>query len=227
MNKIDPIMERASESLAKMQYLDCESLCVEALTIARDAKQWVAYCRILLPLQEARRQRRMIAADGAIRLGSKTLAGSPSDWLALQPEGCIVLTSPHDADVAKQLLSAARQQQLYAQVLLAEATDDVNWEIKSIASPEVSITMPAPPTAAQDRWLQPDVADGVKKGSGVFSAADWFVDATEALGDAALQSVDKSLTGEAKVAAIEQCLEVVTDHEILHQRLADAARELI
>ena len=67
---VDAIMEDASQALSRMDYLSCETFCLKALSLARRAKRWPVYARILLPLQETRRQRRMIAAAGVIRLGS-------------------------------------------------------------------------------------------------------------------------------------------------------------
>jgi len=66
---LDALMEDASRALAEMDYLTCESLCLKALAAAREDGNWAYYKRILLPLQEVRRQRRMIAADGDVVLG--------------------------------------------------------------------------------------------------------------------------------------------------------------
>ena len=63
---IPELMERASVALVDMDYLQCEALCLKALALARAAADWAAYARIVLPLQEARRQRRMIALDGRV-----------------------------------------------------------------------------------------------------------------------------------------------------------------
>src|SRR5690606_17570305 len=86
---LDDIMERASRSLAAMDYLTCERLCVEALAAARRAQDWSYYARILLPLQEARRQRRLIAADGWVRLGTSDLEGPHHDWSGVFEAGCV------------------------------------------------------------------------------------------------------------------------------------------
>ena len=56
LNKLNPIMEAASKSLAQMDYLACEDGCLRALLFAREQRDWPYYARILLPLQEARRR---------------------------------------------------------------------------------------------------------------------------------------------------------------------------
>ncbi len=99
---LNAIMERASVALQAMDYATCEAACLEALRVARHGRQWADYARVLLPLQEARRQRRMNAADGTFRLGTGDLAGGPDSWLAALAPGCIVVTPPHDrADAAR------------------------------------------------------------------------------------------------------------------------------
>lgn len=203
------LMERASQALAQMDYLACEALCIEALHAARDGGDWTEYARILLPLQECRRQRRMIAAEGAIRLGTTGLDGKP---LSDRGAACIVVTHPHTAEVADQW----RAQHQYVEVLFADNTSDAGtWTLRSTRGPAVTCDVAVPPSAWIDAWL-----DGKTKPIKGKTPADWFIDATEALGDAALDQSDDTPQG------LEACLDVVTDHEILHQRLGAAARSL-
>lgn len=222
--ELDDIMEQASVALAKMEYLTCESLCINALAKARGAGSWVYYARILLPLQEARRQRRMIAADGVIRLGTATLTGQPPDWLRDSRAGCIVVTHPHTANTAHALDTAARAQRLYVEVLFADnAIDAPTWTLRSFRGPRVACDVAAPPREWLDRWIIPG---GSAAPRGARTPADWFIDATEAIGDAALAQLPPTLSPSERLAALEACLDVVTDHEIIHQRLGDAARSM-
>ncbi len=124
-------MERASEALAQMDYLHAETLCLKALRQAREAEDWAYYVRILLPLQEARRQRRMIAADGVIRLGTARLEGPVDRWLASMEAGCIVVTHPHTAEDARTLENEARNQHRYVEVLFAEnRPEEERWTLR-------------------------------------------------------------------------------------------------
>ena len=222
MASLDDIMERASNALSRMDYLTCETLCLDALALARSDANWADYARILLPLQEARRQRRMIAAQGIIRLGTSDLTGPAIDLLDQIQEGCIVLTQPHTADDADQLHHAARKQRLHVEVLLAVNPSDADtWRMQSFTGPAVACHRPAPPTPWREAWLPagttPDLGDATTSLSA--TPADWFLDTAEALGDAALEQ-----TPEQRVETLEPLLAVAPDHEILHQRLADAAR---
>jgi hypothetical protein len=153
---LDEQMEAASEALARMDYLRCEALCVQALAQAREQRRWPYYARILLPLQEARRQRRQIAADGVIRLGTASLHGGPADWLDAIEAGCIVVTAPHTADDARALHEAAIERGQYVEVLFSESeSSDERWQIGSFAGPKVRCERPAPPADWRDRWLDP------------------------------------------------------------------------
>lgn len=222
--ELDDIMEQASVALAKMEYLTCESFCLTALSRARGAENWGYYARILLPLQEARRQRRMIAAEGVIRLGTATLTGQPEEWLRDARAGCIVVTHPHKPNIAHALDAAAQEQRLYVEVLFADnAIDAPKWVLRSFRGPSVVCEVAAPPREWLDRWLAPG-GNGVPRGER--TPADWFIDATEAMGDAALAQLPSTLSPSERLAALEACLDVVTDHEIIHQRLGDAARSM-
>lgn len=236
-------MQRASEALARMDYLSVEDQCLEALRQAREDGAWPYYARILLPLQEARRQRRMIAADGVVRLGTARLEGGPMHWLSTLDVGCIVVTHPHTAADAHALEVEARRRRRYIEVLLADNAPGAEaWTICAFhelpGAERVRCTLPAPPPAWQDSWLAPrqQPAEGAADADDAdrtpddpptgLSPADWFIDATEALGDAALRQVTAPAGDPERIAQLERMLQLVTDHEILHQRLGDAARAM-
>lgn len=217
---IDAIMESASQALVRMEYLVCEELCLRALGLAEAAGDWVMYARILLPLQESRRQRRMIAAEGAIRLGTRRLGGEPAAWLDEHRCCCVTLTPPHGEADARALVAAARQRQLHAEALLAVRCGENIWTLRSFTGPAVTCDVPAPPTVWMEHWLAP--AERI----GTLTPADWFIDAGENLGNAALATVTAPVGDPRRVDELRRCLDVVTDHEILHQQLWQAAQAL-
>jgi len=107
------------------------------------------------------------------------------------------------------------------------------WTLRSFEGPHVDCTVPAPLYDWVNTWLYPpDPAEPLSSaahppGTDADSAvrpADWFLDACEALGDAALEQVHCPLGNPRRVRILERCLQVVTDHEILHQELAQSAR---
>ncbi len=187
-------MERASRSLAQMDYLACEALCLEALAAARQRGDWTYYARVLLPLQEARRQRRMIACDAGVFMDQS------------DPEaGIVVVTPPRTRDDAAKIEQTAKTERRFVEVLYVARCGDATWTVASHRGARVSVDRPAP-------HGRPDVG--------------WCLAASEALGDAALALVDEPPGAAGRIAALETMLAAVADHEILHQRLGDAARAM-
>jgi len=251
--QIDPIMERASAALAARDYLACESACLEALGMARDASAWAIYARVLLPLQEARRQRRMIAADGSIRLGCERTEGELASSLQSHAPACLCVTPPFRVEDAAALRHAARSRYLeilFAEPVASEVDHDAGaaerWRVHapSLTALAVDVEPPSPklreiwwPPADSEESPCPDATDmtAEKKIPGSCidpandrqRAADWFLDAGEALGDEALRRwAGRADQGPEALAELEQLVEQVPDHELLHQRLASVAREL-
>lgn len=176
--QIDALMEQASAALVAMRYAQCEKLCVEAMDLARTAEDFERLGRIMLPLQEARRQRRQAAEDA----GTVVLTGQPlvaGEILDRHPRGCLLLTDPpYSRDDASALRDLARQRELFVEVL---RLDDAGL------------------TAA-------------------------FCHAMENNGDAAVAHALRESDPVARVDALLGRLDQIGDHEIAHQRLADAAR---
>jgi hypothetical protein len=205
--RLDGLMERASEALAGLDYLKCEALCLEALCEARAQKRYGFYARVLLPLQEARRQRRMIAAEGEVILGTPGNGFDVERWLVDGRAGCVVLTHPSTAEDARVFAEQVREKNLYVEVLFADnPAGDGRWMLRSCEGAGKSGVVCE--------------LDAPRPGD---EPAEWFLNATERLGDAVSVSIDDKLTGEALVYELEVGLGVFADHELLHQRLARAA----
>ena len=155
---LDQQMETASQALAELDYARCESLCVDALTQAREADDWVMYQRVLLPLQEARRQRRQAALDGPILLGTPM----DQDDLAMQitgiEQGCVVFTWPCTAADASVISETVRASKRPIELLFADnASDNTTWRVTSLMGPDLSVDVPAPQTDWAGQWVDPAV----------------------------------------------------------------------
>jgi hypothetical protein len=121
MSAIDDIMEQASAALERTDYLTCEQLCTQALGLARQQHDFDAFARILLPLQEARRQRRQIATDHGVTVLS-TPRIHPADILDRHPVGCLLLIDPpYSAADEQALRDLARERRLMVQALRLDA----------------------------------------------------------------------------------------------------------
>ncbi|MEM9753387.1 MAG: hypothetical protein AAF916_08375 [Planctomycetota bacterium] len=212
MSDLTAMMQDASERLVEMAYLACEAACLEALAVARAQGDWRLYARIVMPLQEARRQRRMIAADAVVQLGS-------AEGYEPVAAGCVVLTHPDHEERALATLDAARRDGGHVEVLFADnPADAARWTLRSFEGPEVSVEIDAPLEALRNAPLHPDETNG----TGV-TPRHWFVAASEALGDAALSRVDAVLGSVERVEQLETFITACGDHELLHQALFDAA----
>ncbi len=220
------MMEEASQALARMDYIACERLCQQALDAARRDGDWWTYSRILLPLQEARRQRRINASEGVLRLGSTSLPVDIGEWADQLTCGSIVLTRPHKVEHARALLERAREEGRYVEVLLAECSaDSPTWRVVSFMTPDPSVTTaPAPPAEWRDKWLTPAGMAAVACENQ--HPSDYFLDLTEALGDQVIAAAMAEDDPMKQFERLERGLEVLTDHEKLHQRLTEAARRL-
>jgi hypothetical protein len=116
-DSIDQLMTEASAKLVATDYLACEALCQQALGLARKAEDFETYARALMPLQEARRQRRQIAADGPMTVLTAPRM-TPVQILEAHSTGCIMLIDPPYSDEDEQAVrEQARSRGLFIEVL--------------------------------------------------------------------------------------------------------------
>lgn len=238
MQHINDLMNEAGQALLDRDYLTTESLCVQALAEARDSQLWDHYASILMPLQEARRQRRIIAAEGWLLIGTEDRQAlldalseqgpppgpkpftSPGKEPGVIVAAQIVITAPLTAEDARWIAENCQLRRLFVELLLAQGSGP-NRVIRSWKQKDLTTTIPAPPKDLPlDTWISPDHklhTDG----------SAWFQAASEALGDAALTAALPTEPPSAdQIDQIAQSVDAVPDHELLHQRLADTAWQL-
>ncbi|MCC5830613.1 MAG: hypothetical protein JJU36_14295 [Phycisphaeraceae bacterium] len=218
---ITNLMSSASEALATMRYLECERLCARALRQAQHEDNWIEFSRILLPLQESRRQRRLLAADTAVRLGASVSSQRDQLLPPLGSAGCLLLTG-HDAmhDV-QPLLKIADERSLFLELLVAgiDSTKG-DWNLIAPGLGSVDCPMEAPPHELQNHWIT------AARKSDLARAAAWFLEASERLGDRVLDAAPTMKRARERADYLLRALDVVRDHELLHQHLAETAVEL-
>lgn len=240
VNDLDPTMQQASTALVEMRYLDAERLCLDALDTALHREQWSYVARIVLPLQEARRQRRMIAAETAVQLGTLDRDDLEA-WIDAGetrggPDGCLLVTRPCTIDDARSALRRLREQDRHAEIMFADVEVDEDpafdaddpWPIVSLIDEEVRVECDAPCDAWRGRPVRPGDADWHPPAATAEapSPADWFLDAAERLGDAAIDNASRAATPRDRFDQLRRLLDAAPDHELLHQALADTARAL-
>lgn len=215
-------MERAERALLATRYVEAERLCRRALERARRRRDYGRMARILMPLQEARRQKRQLASDADRRaLVSRRTGGSiRAGFHLVQP--------PLVGIDARDWRERADESGTPVFVLCREPmTKSGQWPIVAVGPtggrmfPVVIRTrVPPPPTRGTKRSPTRDAAD-------ITPPAAWFEAAGEALGDAAIASVPGSLHPAWRVDDLAELLDVFPDHEKLHQRLEEACREAL
>jgi hypothetical protein len=202
--KIDDLMEQATEALSHSKYFQAEHLAASALATAHSQGDYDRMARILLPLQEARRQRLQKALD----VGKIRIVAEPFTETTKVAAGCHLVGPPLVGAEARKLRLAALEQNVPVAVLCHEPMSRVGLLPIVAIAPGVTVrTKVRPPRNLK----KPDLA--------------WFADSLEALGDAAIQSVDPGIEIERRIDAYLIRLDAVPDHELLHQTLMDLCRK--
>lgn len=212
-------MERAERALLATRYFEAERLCRRALDRARRRRDFGRMARILMPLQEARRHKRQLAADADWRaLVSRRTGGSiRAGFLLVQP--------PLVGIDARDLRERADESGTPVFVLCREPMTKAGlWPIVA-AGPTPGRALPL---VIRTR-VPPPRSRGTTRSAAraVTPPAAWFEAAGEALGDAAIASVPGSLHPAWRVDELAALLDAFPDHEKLHQRLEEACREAL
>ncbi len=207
---IDELMEKASQALAQTRYFEAERLAMKAIGMARESRDYERMGRIVLPLQEARRQRYQLALEqGPVRHITEPIL----EETVVEP-GCWLVKAPMVGADARRYRVAAFQQEVPFSVVCCEPLTQLGQvPIVAVGIGEAVRTRIDPPEA----WDEGDLD--------ALPSLEWFSGALEALGDAAIESVDPTMEIRRRVALILDRLNAQPASETLHQLLADACRE--
>lgn len=233
--KIDALMEQASSALVKRNYFEAERLASSALRRAYTVGDYERMSRIILPLQEARRQKRDLAMDsGKIFVIDAELPQGRT----LQP-GCYLVSPPRVGVDGRLLRELADERQVPTIVIVREPPSrDGLWPIVAVGPVTVRTKVAPPPpkplpkgkpgkkTTTKKTAATPEAAPHAQPAEPMPTSA-WFISTSEALGDAAIAQVAATLPAASRVDALMDRLEAHPDHEKLHQRLAQACRDAL
>lgn len=198
-NRIDELMEKASQALVATKYFECERLALDALQMAHRGEDYERMSRVLMPLQEARRQKRLLAID----TGKFTRLTVPLDETHVPTPGCYLVEPPLVGVDGRDLRERADAADVPTFVVVREPLTRMGqWPIVMVGP--VTVRTKVQPPANDKPTIQ------------------WMVAASEALGDAAIQGIDAADDIYDRVDQLMECLLTVTDHEKLHQALAEA-----
>ncbi len=218
-------MEEASAALLETEYFTVVKLSTRALDRARKADDFDRMGRILLPLQEARRQIRQIACDA----GPRTLIKSRLKPSELAP-GLYLAQPPLIAIEARDIRETADSKSIPIMLLCREPmTRAGKWPIAAVTRGGLVDTVTIrvqidPPPGVKPTHDQPG-AGPTRDDSSTPPSVEWFTAASESIGDAAIARVKPNLPASWRVDELLLYLDAIPDHEKLHQRLAEACRD--
>ncbi|MCA9292488.1 MAG: hypothetical protein KDA20_01600 [Phycisphaerales bacterium] len=206
-HKVDALMEQASEALAQGKYFDAERLSVQALAAAEQAGDYERMARIVLPLQEARRQKRLAAID----TGKIIRMSEERDLENKVQSACYLIEPMLVAAHGRDLRLRTNEEQVPVLIVVREPhTQAGAWPICMIGPKTVRARI-APPPKGKDGQPHPTI--------------EWMVAASEALGDEAIAMVDPDADVTDRVKQLHELLSTCPEHEKLHQALEEACRE--
>lgn len=226
-------MDAASRALVERRYFDCERQCLEALERSFIAGDYERMARILLPLEESRRQKRDLAVDtGAVY----AVTGEIPAGRALRP-GCYLVSPPRVGVDGRLLREAANKKKVPVVIVVREpASRDGMWPVVAIGPVTVRTKVPPPPpppasgatpngAPKRGRRKKPQLATPATPAAEPLPRPEWFLHANEAIGDKALSSMEGTTAPVARVETLLKYLQAHPDHEKLHQALGEACRE--
>lgn len=209
---IDEIMVAASEALEDTRYWECEAMCLRALEKAYTSGDYERMARIVMPLQEARRQKRQMAEAASENSGVTVLSERPTgpgEAPGLTEPGCYLLQPPLVGADGRELRDRADRDAIPVFILVREPTT------RTGTCPVVMIG----PVTVRTQVELPDDEE--------HPSLAWFISAHEALGDTAVASVPRDASEEQRITHCYERLATVTEHEKLHQALEEACLDAV
>jgi hypothetical protein len=197
-------------------------MCLRALNRARAIGDFERMARIVLPLQEARRQQTLAAIDSGGRFLIDRLPGQADE---LTP-GLYLLRPPAIGADANALRLMLRGRRVPAMVLAREPMTRAGlWPLVVVIpgglvdSISVRVQVPPPP------GVEPRAGVPTRDTSSEPPPTDWYVAASEAIGDAAIARFRAVEPAAYRADELSDALAALPEHEKLHQELAAACRE--
>lgn len=197
--RIDELMQKAEEALKAARWFEAERLAQRAFELGHQAGDFGRMARILLPLQESRRQRMQLAAEAT---SLKWVEGEISEDHRVTA-GMHMLQPPHVGADARRIRLAAIRRETPVLVLCREPTTRLGL-IPIVAIGLVTVRARIEPS---EKPAKP--------------TRKWFLWALEELGNAAIGMVDTGMDAVRQVDYAVALLDAVPEHEALHSTLRE------
>ena len=222
-----------------MDYLSAEAILADAAQQALSSADYDLFSRVLLPLQEARRQRRQRCGEGTVCLD--LISHGPDAPLDAEkivdafPSGQLLVAGWGSIQPALEIGRLQRERGLYLDTFLAAAyPTDAGRAVVIAPLPDTALPAPAPRTwdalaaALSPRCLllrAADLPSGQQKGT--TQTYGRIMDLWEQLHSPFLVQADAADDLQSKIPLYELTISVDYACELAHQRLAQTARRLL
>ena len=212
---VDRLMERASVALEATEYFEAERLAAQALQRAHQAGDFEAMTRILLPLQEARRQKR----QAAVECGNRFVVSDLRTVDDIRP-GCYMIQPPLLGVDARSFRETADGMRVPVLAIAREPlTRESKWPVVAVGD-GISLRVRIEPPYAVTRIEASKTKDESGMPGAPAPSREWFEFAEEAIGDAGLLKLKADEPAAWRVDDLVRFVDAHPSHEKLHQRLA-------
>lgn len=235
---IQALCQQGQQLLEANDYLPAEQVLIQAEQIARDLADWNTLSRLYMPLQEARRQRRLLCAEGVCQMD--VIAPGPDEpvdvkaLLSAHPQGQFLIAGYGSLAPAAEFRRLAAQAGCYADALLAAVYPIIGGAQAIVIAPHANTGLPPAGTYTIDalmRLLPPHVIllnreDLPPAGDKSPATLAWVQSLWQRLHLPYLAMADNTQTPIHRIDAYRQVLTIDYACELAHQRLSDTARQI-
>ncbi len=201
--RIDNLLSKAEKSLRRKRYFETERMADEALLMARQERDYQRMATIIRPLQKARQGRLALAVD----IGRVTILNAPfTEGDEIEP-GSYLVRPPMVGVDARRFRLAAFALKVPVAVVCCEPTTQLGLCPLVALSGNVVVRTKIDPPADPDH---PDLP--------------WLLEAMQALGDWAIESMDTQLAPERYIDELLSRIDAIPEHDGLHECLEAACR---
>jgi hypothetical protein len=195
--RIDDLMQKAQSALKSGKWFEAERLAQRALEVAHQVGDFGRMSRIIMPLQESRRQRMQLASEATT---VKWIEGEIGEDHRVGP-GLHIMQPPLVGADARRIRLTALRREVPALVICREPTTQLGLvPIVAIGLMTVRARIDAPEKPAKP-------------------TKQWFLWALEQLGDTAIGMIDTGMDAVRQVDFAVSLMDSVPDHEELHTTL--------
>lgn len=239
MSQLQALCQQAQEQLVAMQYLAAEELLVRAESLAFAQIDFDTLARLYMPLQECRRQKRLLCGEGIVKLDliarDANDALDPKQIAQQFPQGQLLVAGWASIAPAIELRKVAAEKKLYLETFLA-AVYEINGGGRAVAIvPNADVTLPPAEAWAIDRLIQrlpahsillpiTELPIGQQRGTAAtfaHTAALW-----EKLHLPFLAQADAAVDPHQRVELYKKTIAVDYACELAHQNLSDCASKI-